>query len=85
LTNLKLIDKNQAVDYCIAVRTSAMNHGYSLKLYEKDRQHEVLGDYGDLARKLFEKERISESHYYGLLEDIGLDFSVLGNNFDEKE
>ncbi|REG82015.1 ImmA/IrrE family metallo-endopeptidase [Algoriphagus antarcticus] len=85
LTDLKLIDKNQAEDYCIAVRTSAMNHGYSLKLYEKDRQHEILGDYGDLARKLFEKERISESHYYGLLEDIGLDFSVLGNNGDEKE
>jgi len=85
LAELKLIDRTQAQEYCQEVRISAMNHGYSLKLYEKDKQHEVLGDYGDLARKLFEQDKISESHYYGLLEDIGLDFSILGNNGDEKE
>lgn len=85
LSELNLIDKNQAEEYCSAVRTSAMNHGYSTKLYEKDSKNEVIGDYGDLARKLFEQDRISESHYYGLLEDIGLDFSVLGNNGDEKD
>jgi hypothetical protein len=85
LTELKLIDKTQAEDYCITLRTSAINHGYLLKLYGKDNQNDVIGDYGDLARKLFEQDRISESHYYGLLEDIGLDFSVLGNNGDEKE
>lgn len=85
LTELRLIDKSQAEEYSQGVRASAMNHGYSLKLYEKDYQSEVIGDYGDLARKLYERDRISESHYYELLEDLGLDFSVLGSNGDEKE
>lgn len=85
LRDLELIDKNQALEYSVGIRASAMNHGYSMKLYDKDRQSEVIGDYGDLARRLFEQDRISESHYYGLLEDIGLDFSVLGGNGDEKE
>ncbi|MEB2774977.1 ImmA/IrrE family metallo-endopeptidase [Algoriphagus sp. D3-2-R+10] len=85
LSDLKLIDKNQKEDYKENVRASAMKHGYSLKLYEKNELSEVIGDYGNLARKLFEQERISEAHYYGLLEDIGLDFSVLGSNGDEKE
>lgn len=85
LYELKLIDKSQAEEYSHGVRASAMNHGYSLKLYEKDNQSEVIGDYGDLARKLYERDRISESHYYELLEDLGLDFSDLGSNGDEKE
>lgn len=85
LQELQLIDKNKVPEYSVGIRTSAMNHGYSPKLYEKDRQNEVIGDYGDLARRLFERDRISESHYYGLLEDIGLDFSILGSNGDEKE
>lgn len=85
LSELQLIDKKQAQEFALGVRISAMNHGYSLKLYEKGRQSEIIGDYGDLARRLFEHDRISESHYYGLLEDLGLDFSVLGKNGDEKE
>lgn len=85
LTELKLLDKTQTQEYTENVRASAMKHGYSIKLYEKDSQNEVIGDYGDMARKLYEQDRISESHYYGLLEDIGLDFSVLGSNGDETE
>lgn len=85
LAEMKLIDKTQAQEYAVNVRASAMKHGYSVKLYEKDGQNEVIGDYGDVARKLFERGRISESHYYGLLEDIGLDFSVLGSNGNETE
>lgn len=85
LSELKLIDKKQKEEYKEEVRASAMKHGYSLKLYEKDEQSEVIGDYGNLARKLFEQDRISESHYYGLLEDLGLDFSVLRGNGNEED
>ncbi len=85
LFELKLIDKNQKEEFKDNVRASAMNHGYSLKLYEKNELSEVIGDYGILARKLFEQDKISETHYYGLLEDIGLNFSTLGNSGDEKE
>ncbi|WP_075350311.1 ImmA/IrrE family metallo-endopeptidase [Algoriphagus marinus] len=85
LSELKLIDASQIEEYKENVRTSAMKHGYSLKLYEKDEQSEVISDYGNLARKLYEQDRISETHYYGLLEDIGLDFSDLGNNGNEED
>ncbi len=83
LSELKLIDKIQAEEYREHVRAGAMKHGISLKLYEKDGLSEVIGDYGNLAIKLFERERISESRYYGLLEDLGLDFSALGKNGSE--
>jgi Zn-dependent peptidase ImmA (M78 family) len=85
LFELKLIDKIQKEEYKENVRASAMNHGYSQKLYDKNELSEVIGDYGNLARKLFEQDQISESHYYGLLEDIGLDFSTLRSNGGEKE
>lgn len=85
LLELKLIDKTQFDEYKVNVRSSAMKHGILTKLYEKDEQSEVIGDYGNLARKLYEKDRISESHYYGLLEDLGLDFSELERNGNQEE
>ena len=32
----------------------------------------VLGDYRTVARELFDKELISETHYYSLLIDLGM-------------
>ncbi len=84
LVELNLIKRNQIDELATDVRKSALTHGYSIKLYEKDNQTEVIGDYGDLARKLFEESKISESHYYSLLEDLGIDFSTLQNNGDEE-
>jgi len=38
-----------------------------------------------MAKKLFDAERISESHYLELLEDIGINFFDLGNDGEAKE
>lgn len=84
LHELGLLKKQQLEDYKQDVRKSAMDHGYSLKLYERDFQEEVIGDYGGLARKLFEEGSISESHYYSLLEDLGIDFSKIIKNGNEE-
>lgn len=84
MQDLGLIKTQQLEAFKFSVRRSAMDHGYSLKLYEKDNQEEVIGNYGDIARKLFEKGAISESHYYSMLEDLGVDFSVLLKNGDEE-
>ncbi|MFC4871743.1 ImmA/IrrE family metallo-endopeptidase [Negadavirga shengliensis] len=84
LAELNLIKRNHLDELATDVRKSAMAHGYSIKLYKKDNQKEVIGDYGDLARKLFEQNKISESHYYSLLEDLGVDFSTLQNKGDEE-
>jgi len=85
LVELRLIDKTQAEDYKVNVRASAMKHGIPVKLYEKDKLSEVIGDYGNLARKLYEQDSISESHYYGLLGDLGVDLSELGTNGSEED
>jgi len=37
----------------------------------------IIGDYGSLARELFDLGIISESSYFTLLEDIGIDLSQL--------
>ena len=84
LHELDLLNRNQLEDFKQDVRKSALDYGYSLKLYEKDLQEEVIGDYGDLARKLFEEGSISESHYYSLLEDLGIDFSKVIKNGNEE-
>lgn len=85
LFELKLVDKLEAEAYKENIRAGAVKHGMPTKLYEKDELSEVIGDYGNLARKLYEKENISESHYFSLLEDLGVDLSELGSNGDEKE
>lgn len=85
LFELKLIDKQEKEEYKENIRAGAMKHGMPTKLYEKDEVSEVIGDYGNLARRLYEKQNISESHYYSLLEDLGVDLSELGSNGDEKE
>lgn len=54
------------------VKRSAVEFGYSTGIYESGNHHEVIGDYGTLARELFEKESISESHYHSLLLDLGM-------------
>jgi hypothetical protein len=59
------------------VMRSANELGYSTKLYEKGSDYKVIGDYGTMCKSLFEEEKISESHYFNLMNDIGI-------NIDEK-
>lgn len=57
------------------VKKSARLHGKSTTLYEPDYREDHIGDYGDLARELFEAGKISEGHYASLLGDLGIDLS----------
>jgi Zn-dependent peptidase ImmA (M78 family) len=85
LLELKLIRKKEEVAYSTQVQAHALHYGYSTKLYEKDLKVEVIGDYGNMAKKLFDQHRISESHYLELLEDIGINFLDLGKDEEPKE
>ena len=60
LTELKLVP----------VKESAKQYGYDLSLYESGNAGVVIGDFGEKARLLFESGRISEGHYYELLNMI---------------
>lgn len=63
-TGYELFNKN--------IMRSALTYGYSIDLYKAGNHNKVIGDYGTVARALFEKEKISESHYLSLLLDLGM-------------
>ena len=48
-------------------------NGYYTELYEPGNEGKVIGDYGTIAKALFDKDRISEGHYLSLMKDIGID------------
>ena len=58
-------------------------HGYPINLYEAGNEGEFWGDYGSLAKELFDDELISEGKYASLMKDIGIDiFETLDDNGD---
>jgi len=77
LMNMELIDKNHKDELSIGIMATARKFGYNTSLYEKDNEGEVIGDYGMLAYKAWELGILSESAYYGLLKDLGVDISKL--------
>ncbi len=48
-------------------RDAAQRRGYDVALYENGNEGLIIGDYSSLATDLFEKGRISEGHYYELV------------------
>lgn len=49
---------------------TAREYGYETSLYNSANNGLVIGDYGETARLLFDKEKISEGHYLELLSMI---------------
>lgn len=77
LEGLGYIDEKLKTEFSIDIKKNALLHGYNTTLYEKGNSGIVLGDYGVIAKTLFDKGLVSESSYYSLLEDIGIDVSNL--------
>ncbi len=82
LKNLKLINSSEYDMYTKNITKGALENGYGSELYEKGNKKVVIGDYGTLARSFFDKEKISESHYYALLTDLGIDTSKISDAID---
>ena len=80
LKELKVISESSFNKYVNNVKHNAKLYGYSTNLYEPANKGLVLGDFGSKSRLLFEKEKISESHYIELLNSIGVN---IFNNNDE--
>ena len=82
LSRLELIKYADYEQYLVNVKQSAYQLGYSTALYEYGNDYSIIGDYGTLCKKLFEEEKISESHYYNLMQDIGVN---IDKTFEENE
>lgn len=77
LDKLNLIDYRAYEKYLHGVKKSAYQLGYNVGLYTPGNENSFIGDYGPICKKLFEQEIISETHYFNLMHDIGI-------NIDEK-
>jgi len=73
LLDMKLISKNKLDEYSQFVKLNAKQYGYPTDLYEPGNHGLVIGNYGSLAKFLYDKEKISEGHYFSLMHDIGFD------------
>jgi len=83
LDNLELIDKGKYEKYKLDVSKEAIKYGFDPYLYQPGNKNAVYGDYGQLAKKLFDNENISESHYTKLMRDIGIDIDTEIPNHDQ--
>jgi Zn-dependent peptidase ImmA (M78 family) len=72
LKSLGLINSATYDKYSKDVIKSAVYYGYPVALYKRAAAQSVIGDYGVLAQQLFSSGEISESHYYELMEAIGV-------------
>ena len=85
LLEMELIDETFKKNFLVDIKSNARKLGYSVNLYEKGNNNEVIGDYGKLAYNAWEKGIVSESAYLSLLEDLGVDISKISekDNGDE--
>jgi len=72
LKSLLLIDDQKYSEYNRDIIRDAEVYGYDISLYKPGNHNLVIGDYGKLAKILFDKNAISESHYMSLMNDIGV-------------
>jgi Zn-dependent peptidase ImmA (M78 family) len=84
LKHMGLIDNELMESFSINKIKNAVLYGYNKDLYLPGNSGVVIGDYGTIARDLFEKGIVSESAYFSLLEDLGFDLSELDNKTDNE-
>ena len=60
----------------LRIKQTAKEYGFGLSLYESGNEGVVIGDYGIKAKQLFSDMKISESHYYELMNSIGIDPTI---------
>lgn len=72
LEEIGLIDRAYSEQFSKGVKRSATQFGYTAELYEPGNANLTIGNYGTLARQLFDADEISESHYVQLLTDLGI-------------
>jgi len=84
LLRMGLIDKTLQLQYSGDKIKNAMLYGFPTDLYQAGNEGLVIGNYGTFARELFDKGVVSESSYFSLLEDIGIDLSDFDNKTDNE-
>lgn len=82
LKEIGLISQKTIEIYKLDIISSAKKYGYDDSLYRPGNKDVVVGNFGTLAKKLFDNEKISEGHYLELMNSIGFD-ALNNTNADE--
>jgi Zn-dependent peptidase ImmA (M78 family) len=77
LVGMKLMGKETILAYNKDIIKNATLYGYNSDLYQPGNGGMVIGNYGTIARELFDHGIVSESSYFSLLEDLGIDLTQL--------
>lgn len=85
LDEMDLIDSHKYESFTLGVKRSAQQLGYDTTLYEPGNEGLVIGDYGAKAKRLLDRELISESHFINLMSDIGKDIENLADDNEQAE
>ena len=83
LKELNIISSSYYDTHSQNVKLIAKLYGYSTELYEPGNDGKVIGNYGSIAKSLFDEEKISEGHYISLMKDIGID--VFNDNSNDSQ
>ncbi|MEN6464469.1 MAG: ImmA/IrrE family metallo-endopeptidase [Syntrophaceae bacterium] len=73
LRAMKLITAEQHKEFSENIISNARVYGYETGLYERGNHNLVIGDYGRLAKALYDKDVISESNFISLMRDINIE------------
>jgi Zn-dependent peptidase ImmA (M78 family) len=74
LLGLKYINKSVKEELSnIPAASSAQQYGYDTSLYFPGNKNLIIGNFGEKARILFDKGKISEGHYIELLNKLNYD------------
>jgi Zn-dependent peptidase ImmA (M78 family) len=86
LVRLKLLDliDSKAYEHLKSFKAaeSAQQYGYDVSLYKYGNHNVIIGDYGEKAKFLFDKEKISEGHYLELMQKIGIDITNVNDEYE---
>jgi Zn-dependent peptidase ImmA (M78 family) len=83
LKKLGYIGSQKYEEFCQDVKWKAWQHGYSGELYEKNQVSFVIGEYANLAKRLFDASVISEIDYLSTLDEMGLQKPATEETCDE--
>ena len=72
LQDLNLLSKDKALNYKDNIKLNALQYGYDTSLYTSGNTNLVIGNYSEIALRLYNEQTISETYYYTLLKDLGL-------------
>jgi Zn-dependent peptidase ImmA (M78 family) len=73
LHEMQLISTKKVEEFKKNIILTAGKYGYDNSLYKPGNENTVIGDFGTLAKQLFDNEKISEGHYSELMNSIGFD------------